>query len=277
MEKKNTGLIVLVIILFLLVIGLGGFIVYDKILNNNDNNTNNEVNNNNEANDDNLNSVRKSLESIVEEELYILWNKNNIHEISAQERLQVALERYAKDNNLDLLRYEPETITAKDLETSYYKTSCTINPLVHQNIYLYEKIASSTDVLYTYDASNQTYTVNPIGKGAIKIEPTYSNVIEFKQLSENEYSISYQYLFTWENHGEVDNNVYFSYEDVKNKVNGIKVFDIQGMLNSYDELEKELNDYVENNYDSIKDKMVTHNYVFSYELGKYNLKNFYLS
>lgn len=32
MEKKNTGLVVLVIILFLLVVGLSGFIVYDKVL-----------------------------------------------------------------------------------------------------------------------------------------------------------------------------------------------------------------------------------------------------
>ena len=32
MEKKNNGLIVLVIILSLLVVGLGGFIVYDKVL-----------------------------------------------------------------------------------------------------------------------------------------------------------------------------------------------------------------------------------------------------
>lgn len=33
MEKKNTGLIVLVIILSLFVLGLGGYIVYDKVLN----------------------------------------------------------------------------------------------------------------------------------------------------------------------------------------------------------------------------------------------------
>ena len=32
-QKNNTGLIVLVIVLFLLVLGLGGYIVYDKVLN----------------------------------------------------------------------------------------------------------------------------------------------------------------------------------------------------------------------------------------------------
>ncbi len=49
MEKKNTGLIIFVIILILLVVGLGGFIVYDKVLSTNDtsntNNTNKENNN----------------------------------------------------------------------------------------------------------------------------------------------------------------------------------------------------------------------------------------
>lgn len=262
MEKKNTGLIVLVIILSVLVVALSGFFVYDKLLNNKDSN---------------LNNIRNSIENIVEEELYILWNKNNISEITMQERLQVALERYAKDNGLDLLSYKPETISAADLEKAYYKTSCAINPLVHQNILYYAKVNSFTEVLYTYDADNKIYKVNPVGKGTIKIEPTYSNVIEFKQLDENEYSISYQYLFTWINHGEVDNNVYFSYTDAKNQVNGIKVFDNKGTLNSYDELKVELDDYVENNYDKIKDRLITHNYVFSYEHDKYNLKDFYLS
>ena len=52
MEKKNTGLVVLVIILSLLVVGLGGYIVYDKVLSDKDadNNCNDSVdveNNNN--------------------------------------------------------------------------------------------------------------------------------------------------------------------------------------------------------------------------------------
>lgn len=44
MEKKNTGLVVLVIILSLLVLGLGGYIVYDKVLKNKDF-INKEINN----------------------------------------------------------------------------------------------------------------------------------------------------------------------------------------------------------------------------------------
>ena len=42
MEKKNTGLIVLVIVLCLLVVGLGGYIVYDKMLDKNINDSDNK-------------------------------------------------------------------------------------------------------------------------------------------------------------------------------------------------------------------------------------------
>lgn len=59
MEKKNTGLIILVIILSLLVVGLGGFIVYDKVLSNDKVEDNNEVNgcvNNNITNNNSQNT-----------------------------------------------------------------------------------------------------------------------------------------------------------------------------------------------------------------------------
>lgn len=47
MEKKNTGLIVLVVVLCLLVAGLGGYIVYDKMLDKSVNDTNNKDKNDN--------------------------------------------------------------------------------------------------------------------------------------------------------------------------------------------------------------------------------------
>ena len=58
MENKNTGLVVLVIILSLLVIGLGGYIVYDKVLNKDTSNGVQDVNNeiSNEIEDETNNS-----------------------------------------------------------------------------------------------------------------------------------------------------------------------------------------------------------------------------
>lgn len=52
MEKKNTGMKVAIVILCLLVVGLTGYIVYDKVLNDNNKSSNNGnvINNNSEDN-----------------------------------------------------------------------------------------------------------------------------------------------------------------------------------------------------------------------------------
>lgn len=54
MEKKNIGLIITIIVLSLIIGGLGGFIIYDKVLVNEEKTENkeNEPNNNTEVTED---------------------------------------------------------------------------------------------------------------------------------------------------------------------------------------------------------------------------------
>lgn len=64
MEKKNTGLVILVIILSLVVVGLGGFIVYDKVLSNNEvenpsKENQNDITDNNQTNQNEDNQTNK--------------------------------------------------------------------------------------------------------------------------------------------------------------------------------------------------------------------------
>ena len=67
--KNNKILVVLVIILSLLVVGLTGYIVYDKILAENDkkiiNNDNNQVNNNDKSNNTNNNTLVENNSSVT--------------------------------------------------------------------------------------------------------------------------------------------------------------------------------------------------------------------
>ena len=65
MEKKNTGLIVLVVVLSLLVVGLGGYIVYDKMLDKNINDSDNKGKNDNIIDKNDKNEVAKINETIV--------------------------------------------------------------------------------------------------------------------------------------------------------------------------------------------------------------------
>lgn len=78
MEKKNIGLIVLVIILFLLVLGLGGFIVYDKVLSNNE--IENNENNNSEVDNNQNESKLLSNEEALAEGKRLYDKANDIYE-----------------------------------------------------------------------------------------------------------------------------------------------------------------------------------------------------
>lgn len=89
MERENTGLVVLVIILSLLVVGLGGFIVYDKVLSNNEveNNDNNETNNIADNTQTNQNEDAKT----NKEE-----NKNYQHNLTKRTDLQAVRNGYVE-------------------------------------------------------------------------------------------------------------------------------------------------------------------------------------
>ena len=74
MENKNTGILILTVILSFLVLGLGGFIVFDKLLKDNDNNIKDTTNNStNLDNSHNLEETFKSISSKKsdEEEFYL--------------------------------------------------------------------------------------------------------------------------------------------------------------------------------------------------------------
>lgn len=109
MEKKNTGLIVLVIILSLLVLGLGGYIVYDKVLSDkeidnikesNINNKDNFVNNdNNLAFDFEIKSI-ESVEIIADSPNNKLFVRGNMNLLYDEEKyFPVTLSGYCLDEN----------------------------------------------------------------------------------------------------------------------------------------------------------------------------------
>ena len=83
MEKKNTGVIVLVIVLSLMVVGLGGFIVYDKVLSNDkieDTNVSDNVNTNDNINDNNESDEPENNQTNQE-----VNNNSNLQENSSDE------------------------------------------------------------------------------------------------------------------------------------------------------------------------------------------------
>lgn len=122
MEKKNTRLVILIILLSLLVVGLSGFIFYDKILTNNNNNNDSKVINNNYKVLINNKSVNEETLNNILDMIGISYFNNssnacltdaissNNYSINAQE----IISRYADSHNQVLKRIEDEIYNSKE-------------------------------------------------------------------------------------------------------------------------------------------------------------------
>ena len=125
MEKKNTGLIVLVVVLSLLVVGLGGYIVYDKMLDKNINDSDNKGKNDNIIDKNDKNEVAKINETIVVDiNNDKTYNKDiNNHNVYVDERtLKIDNKVFCELNDINYLYqvsfYDDVIITYQSVGTS---------------------------------------------------------------------------------------------------------------------------------------------------------------
>ena len=125
MEKKNTGLIDLVVVLSLLVVGLGGYIVYDKMLDKNINDSDNKGKNDNIIDKNDKNEVAKINETIVVDiNNDKTYNKDiNNHNVYVDERtLKIDNKVFCELDDINYLYqvsfYDDVIITYKSVGTS---------------------------------------------------------------------------------------------------------------------------------------------------------------
>ena len=248
MQKKNTCLIIIIIILAILLLGLGGYLIYDKVLNNNDKANNTEVP------DNSINNVK----DIITNELYVLYDKNSIAEITNQEKLKVAIRKMWKETSDPIT-----TITADELENYYKKTSIGNLPIIHESIY------SDIDNIpaYEFDARTNTYSSNNVvGHGGNQIEPIYTRITDYN-VDGDTYKIAVQFIFA---DVYFDEKIYATYNDAKNDTNEIANIPSYNGNDHLDNLKK----YAEEHYDELKDKLYTYNYTFVYENDIFKLTDY---
>lgn len=115
MEQKNTGLIICIVILSLLVVGLGGFIIYDKVLNNKNiekNQNNNEVVNN--QNQENSSNNSYELFSKKLKSQFSKYDDNNLNYMHVNSDIvEDGYEVYLTKNQSLFVRYFNSRLNAK--------------------------------------------------------------------------------------------------------------------------------------------------------------------
>lgn len=167
MEKKNTGLIVLIIILSILVLALSGYIVYDKVLNKNELPLENNIGaeNNNEENVSN---------DITEQEI------KNIFRF-VYDYMEIP-QSYCGESTTGIVNHTNEGMHIYDMSTEYSTYNELINDLKK---YMSTEVMSSgrfpsTNKDSYFEKEGKLYCENsqkgyPYGLGNIEIEITSKN------------------------------------------------------------------------------------------------------
>lgn len=152
-EKKNTGLIIVIVILLIAVLGLGGYLVYDKV-----------INKTNEPNVEENNDVQSG---------------NQIKEISINDKLITSL-KYPMDN-FDYIvykeRWDYKNITVNDLsrDSMMLNASYISQPIIRDKgeeesiVYLASSIESSFKSVYGPDINYYNGDLNEFYCGDRKI------------------------------------------------------------------------------------------------------------
>ena len=260
---------IIIVILVILVLGLSGYIIYDKVMSNDKDNDND-----NDKTTPVVNKYsQKDIEKVLEEEGSILYGDSSLLEFNDKEKTYVAFMLYKKANfEKDL---SATGFTLDDIKKYYEDSIYSEIEVNYTDVYL----APGFNEVY-FHLNNGNYTFEPMAAhGVSSITPVYSKVVDYKAV-DNIYNISIQYVFTFYGDSPMDAKLYYTYQDGLGSKNDFYTFNIEDYFSeeksTYDTdlLNKDINNYINDNYDKIKGNLKTYNYTFKVVNDKLKLTDF---
>lgn len=266
---------IVIIVLSILVVAFGGFIVYDKFINESTNNivNNGNVNGNNNKKDNTVYIKLSQFENVIENELSGIEAFNSLSEVSNENKLISLYNLYKKNN-----KNTSETFKKSDLEQLKENSSLANIDITYDNIcdtYGIYTIDNSK-VGYKYDKNNETYTyTGELGHGGVTEGIIYKKLIDYKY-QDGKYVLEYNYIFY--NGGSLmdkeDTDIYYTVSDLFDG-KSIKTFNNNknelAMYNQFDAIS-----YIKNNYSELESKLKTFTYEFEIINNKIVLSNYYV-
>lgn len=240
----------------------------NKLDNNVDNNNSNQnIVENNEFEENKIsvdNISEEKLKNIVENQLYILFTHSNpitkLENIDNQSKLQLALtileDKYTtSSNDIDTTIV---SVTKSKLEEAFASSVIGNLGIKHEDFGVYELTG---DYIYNRNTNLLVYS-----KAMYKYKVPDASKVKNYEKKDNQYIISMNYLFP----DVVPGPSYYhgSLTDAKNETNPI--------IKAYDDNNNYLNaqEYLDNNYNSIKDKLATYTYTFELKNDNLVLTNY---
>lgn len=242
---------ILIIIIFL----LGGVIVYNYKFNNNGSiygKVGNEVNDKQDNVDNNINLA--DFEKIIDDELYILFGYKSLSELSNQRKLTLVFNllesEYAYSSN-DVSSYLG-SVSREKVEELFNGTVLGSLGIKHEDIDVYEV----NDYFYNRNFNYMMSKRNLFRPGNLA-----KKVVDYSQ-DGNRYTVDVKYLFT--NNADNGDRGQFAYGSYVFGNEDKKIVEVYRYNNNFEFeiLVPDLQKYLDDNYDVIKDKLDTYRYVF---------------
>ena len=263
--KKNNSKVGLIIFLILIILGLAGYICYDKFFSKKEPA---KI----EKECDNSNFLQDDFTAIIDEELDILLGMKSTSNITNE---QMTIWAYTNVSN-DLPSTQHFSASALD---DYIKNS-SLRKLNYKltNIYDWYGNYAYVDDYICLKLENGEYNVTdtPCGHGFTFVSPQYSKVVGLEHKC-NEYIVSVKNVFTYGGDGGPSNQYFYAFDDAYNYYMGsedIKPFYEVDFETDYGIAKELANNYITENWDTIKDKLETYKYTFEIVDGDIVLKDF---
>ena len=231
----------------------------EKKVYNNDNSIDNNV--------DNVDISKKILD-IIDNELGMYLKYSNINDITNQDKLIYIYNEYVSDYGEE---FDLKEFPASSLQKYFTDSSIIDLGYKNENIYCSSYYGDKDHILWNYDEIGDKYILNESHSAHDEVSYVLADkVVEYKN-NNNRYTIFLNYLFgdTADDENSID--LYGSYTDFVSKNNKIATISRDSNKISFSTLA--LN-YLNNNYDNIKDKLDYYEYTFVYSNNKIKLVDF---
>jgi len=281
--KKTIIIIFGTMLILSLGMAIGINLPKQNLSNNNNNDIPKEENNVNNENDNHNNSQNEEkynpefFNEIITTQLQSLFNKKSLNELTNQERLYLLLQLYRNQNDYEY----SENIKVEDLRVVHQSSIIKNLSINYTDIYdRYTSFVSdekgNMEIAYKYNPASDNYTNTGLGHGGnIVAKPLYKELMQFTN-KDNTYTIEYKYVFgNSYGDGPTPYELYYSGIDAYNEKNSFKKQDDNDCTGEYcTDYETPMIEYIENNYDQIKNKLSTYAYTFKLDNNQLIITSF---
>lgn len=282
-NNKNKGLIITIVIMGIALIGLGGYLTYDKLLsNNNDKNTGEKESTKTDEVEEKEGSVNKEeqeklLKVINDINNYNLGRYDNLNpsEINNQDKL-VFISYVIYNNKLNGEDKSIAGLNGSEVNSIYQTYFGSTQSVVNGDIYMvdYTKygLGEDNEVLFKYNNTKNVYEQEKfyMAPPGYALATTYSFIANATK-KDGVYTVEVQTLYATpcEDLCLPDGIIAGSYKDAVDKKNAV-LTDNSGW---YDDNYNIIQSKVYEDYNKIKDKMPVYTYTFVLENGHYVLQS----